>query len=59
MTVLAAVCTKIPEAKLGIILLPVVSFSAGNVSVGRHISLYLVLYIWSERAIVIMPFDVL
>ncbi|XP_056328620.1 presenilins-associated rhomboid-like protein, mitochondrial isoform X2 [Danio aesculapii] len=30
MTVLAAVCTKIPEAKLGIVLLPVVSFSAGN-----------------------------
>ncbi|KAI7810137.1 presenilins-associated rhomboid-like protein, mitochondrial [Triplophysa rosa] len=30
MTILAAVCTKIPEAKLGIILLPVVSFSAGN-----------------------------
>ncbi|XP_065131986.1 presenilin-associated rhomboid-like protein A, mitochondrial [Paramisgurnus dabryanus] len=30
MTVLAAVCTKIPEAKLGIILLPVVSLSAGN-----------------------------
>lgn len=30
MTVLAAVCTKIPEAKLGIVLLPVISFSAGN-----------------------------
>lgn len=32
MTVLAAVCTKMPEAKLGIILLPMVSFTAGNVS---------------------------
>ncbi|XP_014044784.1 presenilin-associated rhomboid-like protein A, mitochondrial isoform X1 [Salmo salar] len=30
MTVLAAVCTKMPEAKLGIILLPMVSFTAGN-----------------------------
>ncbi|XP_051554387.1 presenilins-associated rhomboid-like protein, mitochondrial [Myxocyprinus asiaticus] len=30
MTVLAAVCTKIPEAKLGIILLPMVSITAGN-----------------------------
>lgn len=42
MTILAAVCTKIPEAKLGIILLPVVSFSAGNVSVCKHIHVYLV-----------------
>lgn len=32
MTVLAAVCTKIPEAKLGIVLLPMISFTAGNVS---------------------------
>ncbi|KAG1937821.1 presenilins-associated rhomboid-like protein, mitochondrial [Pimephales promelas] len=30
MTVLAAVCTKTPEAKLGILLLPMVSFTAGN-----------------------------
>ncbi|XP_056148570.1 presenilins-associated rhomboid-like protein, mitochondrial [Lampris incognitus] len=30
MTVLAAVCTKVPEAKLGIILLPMVTFTAGN-----------------------------
>lgn len=30
MAVLAAVCSKIPEAKLGIVLLPVVSFTAGN-----------------------------
>ena len=31
MTVLAAVCAKVPEAKLGIILLPMVTFTAGNV----------------------------
>ncbi|CAG5896743.1 unnamed protein product [Menidia menidia] len=30
MAVLAAVCAKVPEAKLGIILLPMVSFTAGN-----------------------------
>ncbi|CAL8281786.1 unnamed protein product [Lota lota] len=30
MTVLAAVCAKVPEAKLGIILLPMVTFTAGN-----------------------------
>ncbi|XP_037538201.1 presenilins-associated rhomboid-like protein, mitochondrial [Nematolebias whitei] len=30
MAVLAAVCTKVPEAKLGIIFLPVVTFTAGN-----------------------------
>ncbi|XP_066509033.1 presenilin-associated rhomboid-like protein A, mitochondrial [Hoplias malabaricus] len=30
MTVLAAVCSKTPEAKLGIILLPILSFTAGN-----------------------------
>ncbi|XP_051733516.1 presenilins-associated rhomboid-like protein, mitochondrial isoform X4 [Ctenopharyngodon idella] len=30
MTVLAAVCTKIPEAKLGIVLLPMINFTAGN-----------------------------
>lgn len=33
MAVLAAVCTKVPEAKLGIIFLPMVTFSAGSVSV--------------------------
>lgn len=32
MTVLAAVCTKIPEAKLAIIFLPMFTFTAGNVS---------------------------
>lgn len=32
MAVLAAVCTKVPEAKLGIIFLPMVTFSAGSVS---------------------------
>uniref|UniRef100_A0A8C6WSE4 rhomboid protease n=1 Tax=Neogobius melanostomus TaxID=47308 RepID=A0A8C6WSE4_9GOBI len=31
MAVLAAVCTKVPEAKLGIIFLPMVTLSAGNV----------------------------
>ncbi|XP_067109151.1 presenilin-associated rhomboid-like protein A, mitochondrial isoform X1 [Osmerus mordax] len=30
MAVLAAVCTKVPEAKLGIILLPMISFTAAN-----------------------------
>ncbi|XP_026994523.2 presenilins-associated rhomboid-like protein, mitochondrial [Tachysurus fulvidraco] len=30
MTVLAAVCTKIPEAKLAIIFLPIYTFTAGN-----------------------------
>ncbi|KAM4605461.1 presenilin-associated rhomboid-like protein A, mitochondrial [Polymixia lowei] len=30
MTVLAAVCAKVPEAKLGIIFLPMVTFTAGN-----------------------------
>ncbi|TRY89825.1 hypothetical protein DNTS_025374 [Danionella cerebrum] len=30
MTILAAVCTKMPEAKLGIIFLPVFTFTAGN-----------------------------
>lgn len=32
MTVLAAVCTKMPEAKLAIIFLPMFTFTAGNVS---------------------------
>lgn len=32
MTVLAAVCTKIPEGRLAIIFLPVFTFTAGNVS---------------------------
>ena len=32
MAVLAAVCAKVPEAKLGIIFLPMVTFTAGNVS---------------------------
>lgn len=32
MAVLAAVCAKVPEAKLGIIFLPTVTFSAGSVS---------------------------
>lgn len=32
MAVLAAVCTKVPEAKLGIIFLPMVTFTAGSVS---------------------------
>ena len=31
MTVLAAVCTKMPEAKLAIIFLPMFTFTAGNV----------------------------
>lgn len=31
MAVLAAVCAKVPEAKLGIIFLPMVTFSAGHV----------------------------
>lgn len=35
MTILAAVCTKMPEAKLAIIFLPMFSFSAANV---RHAS---------------------
>ena len=30
MTVLAAVCTKIPEGRLAIIFLPVFTFTAGN-----------------------------
>ncbi|KAK2822368.1 hypothetical protein Q5P01_022433 [Channa striata] len=30
MAVLASVCTKVPEAKLGIIFLPMVTFTAGN-----------------------------
>ncbi|XP_026168678.1 presenilin-associated rhomboid-like protein A, mitochondrial [Mastacembelus armatus] len=30
MAILAAVCTKVPEAKLGIIFLPVITFTAGN-----------------------------
>ena len=34
MTVLAAVCTKIPEGRLAIIFLPVFTFTAGNVSIG-------------------------
>lgn len=32
MAVLAAVCAKVPEAKLGIVFLPTVTFSAGSVS---------------------------
>lgn len=32
MAVLAAVCAKVPEAKLGIIFLPMVTFTAGSVS---------------------------
>ena len=32
MTVLAAVCTKMPEAKLAIVLLPMFSLTAGSVS---------------------------
>lgn len=32
MAVLAAVCAKVPEAKLGIIFLPMVTISAGSVS---------------------------
>lgn len=31
MTILAAVCTKMPEAKLAIIFLPMFTFSAANV----------------------------
>lgn len=37
MAVLAAVCTKVPEAKLGIIFLPIITFTAGNVSVCVHV----------------------
>lgn len=33
MAVLAAVCSKVPEAKLGIVFLPIFTFTAGNVSV--------------------------
>lgn len=33
MTVLAAVCTKIPEGRLAIIFLPMFTFTAGNVSI--------------------------
>lgn len=33
MTVLAAVCTKVPEGRLAIIFLPMFTFTAGNVSV--------------------------
>lgn len=32
MTVLAAVCTKIPDGRLAIIFLPMFTFTAGNVS---------------------------
>lgn len=32
MAIVAAVCAKVPEAKLGIIFLPMVTFTAGNVS---------------------------
>jgi rhomboid-like protein len=32
MSVLAAVCTKIPEGRLAIIFLPMFTFTAGNVS---------------------------
>lgn len=32
MTVLAAVCTQMPEARLAIIFLPMFTFTAGNVS---------------------------
>lgn len=38
MTVLAAVCTKMPEAKLAIIFLPMYTFTAGNVSVSEIVS---------------------
>ncbi|XP_068173556.1 presenilin-associated rhomboid-like protein, mitochondrial isoform X2 [Antennarius striatus] len=34
MSILAAVCTKIPEAKLAIVFLPMFTFSAANVSFG-------------------------
>lgn len=37
MAVLAAVCAKVPEAKLGIIFLPMVTFTAGNVSVEENV----------------------
>lgn len=33
MTVLAAVCTKIPDGRLAIIFLPMFTFTAGNVSI--------------------------
>ncbi|XP_059200089.1 presenilin-associated rhomboid-like protein A, mitochondrial isoform X1 [Centropristis striata] len=34
MAVLAAVCVKVPEAKLGIIFLPMITFTAGNALIG-------------------------
>ncbi|MEQ2185347.1 hypothetical protein GOODEAATRI_017293 [Goodea atripinnis] len=37
MTVLAAVCTKIPEAKLAIIFLPMFTFTASNVRASAHL----------------------
>lgn len=36
MAILAAVCTKMPEAKLAIIFLPMFTFTAGNVSENSH-----------------------
>lgn len=35
MTVLAAVCTKVPDGRLAIIFLPMFTFTAGNVSIER------------------------
>lgn len=37
MAVLAAICSKMPEAKLGIIFLPMVTFTAGTVSAAHFI----------------------
>lgn len=34
MTVLAAVCTKVPDGRLAIIFLPMLTFTAGSVSTG-------------------------
>lgn len=38
MTVLAAVCTKMPEAKLAVIFLPMFTFTAASVRCSRHCS---------------------
>lgn len=40
MAVLAAVCTKVPEAKLGIIFLPMITFTAGNVSDEQYVCVH-------------------
>ncbi|KAE8623698.1 hypothetical protein XENTR_v10005701 [Xenopus tropicalis] len=46
MTILAAVCTKMPEAKLAIIFLPMFTFTAGNVCIITIFSLSLCANLW-------------